>query len=365
MIVKITVLPGDGIGPEVMDAAISVMLHVGEQVGIRFDLTSRLMGGCSYDKYGTPLTDDTLQACYESDVVLLGAIGGPIWEVLPHDQKPESGLLKLRQSLELFSNLRPAIVYPALVNSSPLRPELVVNTDIMVIRELTGGIYFGLPRGYNDRSGWNTLVYTRQQVERIGHVAFEFASKRRNHVTSVHKANVLESSQIWRDVIHDVHKNYPQITLQDMYVDNAAMQIVRDPRQFDVLLTQNMFGDILSDITGAITGSLGMLPSASMGKKYALYEPVHGSAPDIAGKNIANPIAMMSSVAMMFAYSLNMGEVASLLDQAINRTLAEGFRTPDIETPGSRVVSTTEMRDHIMESLDELFEKSSLVTTTV
>jgi len=365
MKVKITVLPGDGIGPEVTDVALSILFFMGEQYGIELDLTSKLIGGSSYDQYNTPLTDDTLQDCYESDAVLLGAIGGTKWEDLPHEQKPESGLLKLRQSLELFSNLRPAKVYSSLVGASPLKPEIIDAIDILVVRELTSGIYFSTPRGYNIYSGWNTLRYTRKEVEQISRIAFEFASKRQNHVTSVHKANVLESSQFWRDVIHQVHRDYPQVALNDMYVDNAAMQLVRDPRQFDVLLTQNMFGDILSDIAGAITGSLGMLPSASLGKKHALYEPVHGSAPDISGKNIANPIAMISSVAMMFAYSFNLLDAANLIDFAINQTLSKGYRTQDIKTTGSRIVSTTQMGAYIEESLNELVEDTVLSTSIV
>ena len=365
MTYKVAVLPGDGIGPEVMDAAVSIMLYAGEHYGVEFELTSKLIGGCSYDKYGAPLTEDTLQACYESDVILFGAVGGQKWEPLLHDRRPEAALLKLRESLELFSNLRPVRAYSPLVDASPLRPDVFAGTDAMVVRELTGGVYFGIPRGFDEYRGWNTLAYTRPEVERIARVAFELASKRRSHVTSVHKANVLESSQFWKKVVHDVHADYPQVTLTDMYVDNAAMQLVRDPRQFDVILTQNMFGDILSDIGATLTGSLGMLPSASIGEKYALYEPVHGSASALAGQNKANPIAMIGSVAMMFAYSFNMQEAAAMLDQAIHRTLADGFRTADIATPGSTVVSTREMRDHIVENLRHLFDEPILAPTAV
>ena len=361
---KITLLPGDGIGPEVMDVAVPIMILVGDLYGIEFDLTTKLIGGSSFDKFERPLTKDTLQACSESDAVLLGAIGGPKWENLPHDRKPESGLLGLRQSLMLFSNIRPAKVYSSLAHSSPLKPEIITNTDILVIRELTSGIYFGTPRGFDKQSGWNTLSYTRPQIEQVSRVAFEFAIKRDSHVTSVHKANVLESSQFWKEIVHQVHKNYPQVELKDMYVDNAAMQLVRDPQQFDVILTQNMFGDILSDIAGAITGSLGLLPSASMGENHALFEPVHGSAPDISGKNIANPIAMISSIAMMFAYSLNLQEAADIMDQAINRALIEGYRTQDIYTPGTTDVSTTEMGDFIKKNIQEVFEKTSVSTST-
>lgn len=358
MTYKITILPGDGIGPEVMDAAISVLLQLAGKYKVNFKLTSKAVGGCSIEKYGGPITDDTLQACYESDAVLLGAIGGPKWDNLPHEKKPEKALLKLREALELFSNLRPAKIYPALVNASSLQPEVVVGTDVMVVRELTGGIYFGTPRGYNKKRGWNTLVYTRKEVERIARVAFELALKRRNYVTSVHKANILDSSQFWKAIVHEVHSDYPQIMLNDMYVDNAAMQLVRDPRQFDVILTQNMFGDILSDITAAVTGSLGMLPSASIGEKHALYEPVHGSAPDIAGQNKANPIAMISSIGMMLANSFHLKEAAKLLDQAIDSTLSDGSRTADIANSELKVLSTTEMRDKIMDAFSQEYEKN-------
>ncbi len=361
---KITILPGDGIGPEIMDAAVSVLNHVAGLYDVDFDFTEKLVGGCSIDKHGAPITDDTLQSCAESDAVLLGAIGAPQYDDLPHDQKPEKALLKLREALGLFSNLRPAKIYPALVDASSLKAEVISDTDIMIVRELTGGIYFGTPRGYDEERGWNTLVYTRPEVERIARVAFELALKRRSHVTSVHKSNVLDSSQFWKEIVHTIHADYPGVTLEDMYVDNAAMQLVRNPRRFDVILTQNMFGDIISDIAAMITGSLGMLPSASMGEKHALYEPVHGSAPDITGQNKANPIAMVGSVAMMLAYSFDMTEAAKLLDQAIDNILAAGYRTEDIATPESKVLSTTEMKDKIIDAFSRVYEEKTGVELT-
>ncbi len=354
---NITVLPGDGIGPEVMDVGVEIMVHVAERYGLQLDLTTKQVGGCSLDATGLPITDDTLEACYGAQAVLLGAIGGPQWEGLPHDKKPERALLRLREALGLYTNLRPARVYPALVEASSLRPEVVQGTDLLVVRELTGGIYFGEPRGYDHDRGWNTLVYTRGEVVRIARVAFQQATLRRKHVTCVDKANVLESSQFWREIVHEVHRDFPHIELVDLYVDNAAMQLVRDPGQFDVLVTQNMFGDILSDVASVITGSLGMLPSASIGDQHALYEPVHGSAPDIAGQNKANPLAMIASVAMMFATSFNLPEAAHLVDQAIEETLSAGYRTADIATTGATVVSTSDMGRRVKDAFDHLFQK--------
>lgn len=350
---KVILLPGDGIGPEVMDAAVAVMEHLAGIFKVDLQLTSMLVGGASIDDSGIPLTEETLQECQDADAVLLGAIGGPKWDDLPHDQKPERGLLRLREELGLFANLRPVRVYDSLVGASTLKPEVITGVDLLAVRELTGGIYFGEPRGYDRNRGWNTLVYTRPEVERIARVAFDLAAQRRNTVVSVHKSNVLESSQFWREVVHDVHKEYPSISLTDMYVDNAAMQLVRDPRQFDVIVTQNMFGDILSDAAAMITGSLGMLPSASLGNGHALYEAVHGSAPDIAGQNKANPLAMIASVGMMFTSSLNLPRAAQLLDQAIDRILADGYRTADIASPDSTTVTTDQMRDRIIEALQE------------
>jgi 3-isopropylmalate dehydrogenase len=357
MSVRVIILPGDGIGIEVMDAAVAVMGHMAGRFQVDFQSSTRLVGGVSIDDCGVPITDETLQACLDAEVVLLGAIGGPRWDDLPHDQKPERALLELREALELFTNLRPVKVYDSLVGASTLKSEVVTGIDLLVVRELTGGIYFGEPRGYDQDRGWNTLVYTRPEVERIARVAFDLATKRRGYVTNVHKANILESSQFWREIVQEVHREYPSITLTDMYVDNAAMQLVRDPRQFDVIVTQNMFGDILSDAAAMITGSLGMLPSASLGARHALYESVHGSAPDIAGQGKANPLAMIASVGMMFATSLDLPQAARVLDQAIDRTLADGYRTPDIAAPDSTVVSTDQMRDRIIETFDEEYDR--------
>ena len=365
MSIKITLLPGDGIGPEITDAAVEVMKHVAEKFDLSMELTEKPMGGNAYDAFGTPLPDDTLQACYNSDAVLLGAVGGYQWEELPHHLKPEAALLKLRKSLELFANIRPARVYSSFAADSSLKKEVLEGTDFIVLRELTGGIYFGQPRGYEEDRGWNTMVYRKNEIERIARRAFEIAKQRNSKVTSVDKANVLEVSQFWRNVVAEVHKDYPQIELQNMYVDNAAMQIVRDPRQFDVIVTSNMFGDILSDIAGMITGSLGMLPSASLGKKYALYEPVHGSAPDIAGQNKANPIAAIASVAMMFVLSFQMTKAADLIEKAIERTLAQGKRTADIYSEGCTLVNTAEMTKNILENFEEIYNEEALGVFTL
>lgn len=358
---KIALLPGDGIGPEVTDAAVKVLQFVAEKIGIDVSCSYHLMGGCSYDANGTPLTDGTLNACYDADAVFLGAVGGVKWESLPHHLKPEAALLKIRKSLGLFSNIRPAKVYDALLDASSLRPEVLSGTDIVIFRELTGGIYFGEPRGYDETKGWNTLVYSKEEVERIARKAFTVARQRNKMVTSVDKANVLDSSQFWRKVVHQVHEDFSDVKLSDMYVDNAAMQLVRNPKQFDVILTQNLFGDILSDVAAMITGSLGMLPSASLGEKYALYEPVHGSAPDIAGKNIANPLASIASIALMFSYSFNLSEIGLVIENAIAQTLEKGFRTADIYSEGMTLVSTTLMRDEVLKSLEEIFEEKKSV----
>ena len=364
---KLTILPGDGIGPEVIDAALAILDVVGNQFNLEFDLQMELVGGASLDIYGEPITDTALEKCKRSDAVLLGAVGGQKWDNLPQEKKPEKGLLKLRESLGLFSNLRPAIIFEPLADASSLKKNVIVGSDVLVVRELTGGIYYGEPRGYNNQEGFNTLRYRKNEVQRIAHVAFKLADKRNGHVTSVDKANVLDSSQFWRNIVHDVHMQYNHIPLTDMYVDNAAMQLVRDPKQFDVILTQNLFGDILSDITAMITGSLGMLPSASIGENHALYEPVHGTGPDIAGQNKANPIAMISSVAMMLEITLNFPEAAKQINTAIDTVLNEGVRTADIAHHDSAAVSTSEMRDYIIESFKEnvTYSESSIVEETV
>jgi len=348
---KLSILPGDGIGPEVMKSALSVLETVGQEYNLSFQYDSYLVGGSSIDESGSPITDEVIEACKDSDAVLLGAVGGPKWDSLPQDQKPEKGLLQLREALELYSNLRPATIYPSLVDASSLKPEVIQGADIMVVRELTGGIYFGSPRGMDDNEGWNTLRYTRTEVERITKTAFELARLRDGKVTSVHKANVLESSQFWKNVVADVHKTYSDVILDEMYVDNAAMQLVRDPKQFDVIVTQNMFGDILSDITAMITGSLGMLPSASVGEKYALYEPVHGTAPEIAGQNIANPIAMIASVAMLLEITCKHPSAAQSVKTGIESVLASGYRTAEVAKIEDNILSTTEMTAKIIESM--------------
>jgi len=352
MPIRITVLPGDGIGPEIMAAAMEVLDFVSRKFDIEFELTERSIGGASYEKFGVPLTDDTLQTCLNSDIVLLGAVGGYQWESLEHHLKPEAALLKLRKSLGLFANIRPAKPYQALLDGSSLKKEILQSTDFVVVRELTGGIYFGEPRGIEQNRGWNTMVYSRHEIERIAKIGFDLAMKRKKQLVSVDKANVLDCSQFWRSVVTQMHRKYPEVELRHLYVDNAAMQIVRDPGQFDVILTSNLFGDILSDIAGMITGSLGMLPSASLGEKYALYEPVHGSAPDIAGKNQANPIAMIASLAMMFRYSVSLPKAAVMIESAIEKSLAQGYRTADIAADGEKVVSTTEMTKIILENMN-------------
>ncbi len=359
MTYKVTLLPGDGIGPEMTRSAVKVMKYVAEKYDVTFELDEQLIGGCSYEKYGNPLTDKALQACYDSDVVFLGAVGGYEWEDLPHHLKPEAALLKLRKSLGLYTNVRPAKVYASFLDSSSLKNEVLQGTDFIVLRELTGGIYFGEPRGHDKDKGWNTMVYTREEVVRIARQAFKIAKQRDKKVTSVDKANVLDVSQFWREVVAEVHKDYPEIELTNMYVDNAAMQIVRNPKQFDVILTSNLFGDILSDIAGMITGSLGMLPSASLGKKYTLYEPVHGSAPDLVGQNKANPIASIASVAMMFEHSFQMTQAAELINRAIERTLEQGLRTVDIFSEGSRLVSTDEMTETITKNFEKIYNEQA------
>lgn len=349
---KIVSIPGDGIGPEVVASAVQVINVLAEKHNLEISIEEHLFGGASYDVHGEMLTAETLETCKNCDAVLLGAVGGPKWENLSHEKKPEAALLKIRKELGLFANLRPAKVYDALLGASSLKPEILSGTDFMVIRELTGGIYFGQPRGYDDNKGWNTMVYERYEVERIARLGFETAMKRKKQLTSIDKANVLECSQFWRNIVHEVHKDFPEVELTDMYVDNAAMQVVRDPKQFDVIVTKNLFGDILSDISGMITGSLGMLPSASIGSSHALYEPIHGSAPDIAGQNKANPIATIASVAMMFEHSFAMQHIADEIYRAVETVLESGMRTADIANPDDSVVSTNEITDAISASLE-------------
>ena len=338
---KIAVLKGDGIGPEIVNEAIKVLDAVSGKEGFNLEYNEYLIGGSAVDVFDNPCPDETIKGCLNSDAVLFGSIGGPKWDNLPKEKRPESGLLKLRKSLGLFANIRPAIIFDELVNASTLKPEVIKGVDLEVVRELTGGIYFGEPRYKDDNKAYNTMVYTRDEIERIARVAFEEAQKRRKKVTSVDKANVLEVSELWREVVEEVHKRYPLVELEHMYVDNAAMQLVRNPKQFDVILTGNIFGDILSDEASMIVGSIGLLPSASIGGKVGLFEPIHGSAPDIAGQGIANPIATILSAAMMLDY-LNETNAAERIKKAIKEVLAEGYRTKDIASFDAKEIVTTE-----------------------
>lgn len=354
---KIAVLAGDGVGREIVPEAVKVLKVVAEKFGHSFEFAPGDVGGQAIDKVGVPLPQDTLSLAKQSDAVLLGAVGGPKWEGLEYSLRPERALLGLREHLGLYANLRPAKLYPVLADASTLKREVIDGIDILVVRELIGGIYFGKPKGIEklpngDERGINTEVYTTEEIRRIAKVAFEAARKRRKKVTSVDKANVLESSELWRRVVIDVHKAYPDVELSHIYVDNAAMQLVRNPRQFDVMLCNNMFGDILSDEAAMLTGSIGMLPSASLGAQVGLFEPIHGSAPDIAGKNIANPIATIASAAMMLSYAFQLEKEAEAIELAIVKTLDLGYRTKDIQGPGARVVGTAEMGDAILRNLN-------------
>ncbi len=338
----IGVIKGDGIGPEIVDEAIKVLDAVAVVEDINFDYKEMLMGGAAIDATGVPLPDETVQGVKQCDAVLFGAIGGPKWDNLERHLRPESGLLGLRKAMGTYANLRPATVYDELVNASTLKPEVLKGVDIMVVRELTGGIYFGQPREELEDMAYNTMVYTRVEVERIARVAFDIAIKRDKRVCSVDKANVLEVSQFWRDIVEEVAKDYPEVALSHMYVDNAAMQLIRDPKQFDVILTGNIFGDILSDAASMLSGSIGLLPSASTGDSVGLYEPIHGSAPDIAGQGIANPIATIASAAMMLRYALGESAAADRIDNAIKKALAEGYRTGDIGAYDAKEICATE-----------------------
>lgn len=354
---KVAILAGDGIGPEITAEAVKVLAALQEHWGLDLVMESGLIGGAAYDATGTPLPDDTLALAQDSDAILLGAVGGPKWETLDISVRPEKGLLGIRSALKLFANLRPAILYPQLVGASTLKPEVVSGLDIMIVRELTGGIYFGQPRGVRclengEREGFNTLVYKESEIRRIAQVAFTIAMKRGRRVCSVDKANVLEVTELWREVVNEVAKEFPEVELSHMYVDNAAMQLIRAPKQFDVVVTTNMFGDILSDCAAMLTGSIGMLPSASLDQSgKGMYEPIHGSAPDIAGQGIANPLAIILSVAMMLRYSFNEPAPATRLEKAVGTVLDQGLRTPDIYSPGMSQVSTGAMGDAVVEAL--------------
>jgi len=354
---NVLVLPGDGIGPEIVSAAVKVLNKINSSMNLDLELDEALVGGSAIDVHGVPLPEETMAKAKTADAILLGAVGGPKWDQLDMAVRPEKGLLGLRSGLELFGNLRPAILYPQLAHASTLKPEVVSGLDILIVRELTGGIYFGQPRGVRtlengERQGYNTYVYSESEIRRIGKVAFESAQKRNKKLCSVDKANVLEVTVLWREIMDDMAKDYPDVELSHMYVDNAAMQLVRAPKQFDVVVTGNMFGDILSDAAAMLTGSIGMLPSASLDvNNKGMYEPCHGSAPDIAGQNKANPLATILSVAMMLRYSLNESAAADAIEKAVSDVLDQGYRTADIYSEGTNEVGTQEMSEAVLNAL--------------
>ncbi len=363
---SLLILPGDGIGPECMAQVRRVIDWMGEKRAVSFEVEEDLVGGAAIDAHGTPLTDATMDKALTADAVLLGAVGGPKWDELPFEQKPERGLLRLRKDMELFANLRPAICFDALVSASTLKPEVVAGLDIMIVRELTGGVYFGEPRGIEDlgggeRRGVNTQVYTSKEIRRLAAVGFELARKRQNRVCSAEKANVMETGVLWRQEVTKLREeSYADVELSHIYADNCAMQLVRNPKQFDVIVTDNLFGDILSDEAAMLTGSLGMLPSASLGtsdpagRRKALYEPVHGSAPDITGQDKANPLACLLSFSMMLRYSFDLGADADLIERAVEDVLGQGVRTADIVSEGATAVSTGAMGDAVLKALERL-----------
>ncbi len=353
---KIAVLPGDGIGPEIVREAVKVLEVLKSRHGLDIELEYGTIGGAGYDAESDPLPDSTLKLAKAADAILLGAVGGPQYDKLDRPLRPERGLLRIRKELNLFANLRPALLYPELAEASTLKPEVVAGLDIMIVRELTGDIYFGQPRGIEvrngERVGFNTMLYSESEVRRVAHVAFDIAMKRDKKLCSVEKANVLECSELWKEVVIEVSKEYPDVALSHMYVDNAAMQLVRAPKQFDVIVTGNIFGDILSDAASMLTGSIGMLPSASLDQNNkGMYEPIHGSAPDIAGKNIANPLATILSVAMMLRYTFADEQMAQRVDDAVRKVLQQGYRTGDIFSEGMRRVGCTEMGDAVVAAL--------------
>lgn len=354
---KILCLPGDGIGPEVVAEAVKLINVLKDKYGLAVELEQADIGGIAYDNHGHPLPNTTLDLAKQADAVLLGAVGGPKWEQLAYEYRPERGLLGIRAELDLFANLRPANTFAELASASSLKPELVAGLDIMIVRELTGGIYFGEPRGIKtlengEREAFNTMVYSESEIKRILHNAFQVAQKRNKRLCSVDKANVLQVSELWRELCNEVAKQYTDVEVSHMYVDNAVMQLIRDPKQFDVIVTGNLFGDILSDAAAMLTGSIGMLPSASLDENgKGMYEPVHGSAPDISGKGIANPLATILSVAMMLRYSLNQPKQADLIDTAVQKVLQQGLRTADILAAGESPISTSEMGDAVIAAL--------------
>jgi len=363
---KLLVLPGDGVGPEVMREVVRVIDWMDRRRRVSFDLTEDLVGGAAIDARGIAITEETVARAKEADAVLFGSVGGPKWDALGFDKRPELAILTLRRELGLFANLRPAVVLDPLVNASTLKPEVIKGLDLMIVRESTGGIYFGEPRGVEtlpdgSKRGVNTEVYTTMEIERVARVAFDLARKRQKRVCSVEKANVMESGLLWRQVVTSLHaRDYTDVELSHMYADNCAMQLVRNPKQFDVIVTSNLFGDILSDLASMLTGSLGMLPSATLGapdssgRRHALYEPIHGSAPDIAGKGVANPLAQMLSFAMLLRYSFDMEEDAALIERACTNVLASGLRTADVMAPGCAKVGTHVMGEAVLRELDKL-----------
>lgn len=363
----LTILPGDGIGPEAMAEVRKVIAWLEDTQSLSFTLHEDDIGGAAYEKYGQPLADETLEKCHASDAVIMGSVGGPQWDNVDYNLRPEAGLLRLRKEMGLFANLRPALVFDALIDASTLKPEIVKGLDILIVRELTGGVYFGEPRGIEDlgngqRRGVNTQVYETFEIERVGRVAFELARKRGNHVTSCEKANVMEAGKLWREDMTALHASeYSDVKLEHMYADNCAMQLLRTPSQFDVIVTDNLFGDILSDEAAMLTGSLGMLPSAALGEtgKPGLYEPVHGSAPDIAGQGKANPLATILSFAMALRYSLNLGMQADMIEAAVQDVLNGGTRTPDIMAEGCTECSTSEMGDALINALSQQKQKAA------
>jgi len=351
----IAVLPGDGIGPEVTREAVKVLRAVATRYQLSLDFHEAPVGGAAFEAAGTPLPDQTLDVCRRADAILFGAVGGLRWDSLPRTARPEQGILTLRKAFDLYANLRPAKLFPALTDASTLKREVVEGVDILVVRELTGGLYFGQPKGIESvpegERGVDTLVYTTPEIERIARIAFQAAQRRRKHLTSVDKANVLVTSELWRRVVTEVGKKFPQVGLDHMYVDNASMQLLRQPRFFDVIVAENTFGDILSDEAAMLTGSIGLLPSASLGNGVGLYEPIHGSAPNIAGQDKANPIAAILSAAMLLEYSLKAGTAAAAIEAAVSRVLDRGYRTPDIQQPGTQPVGTRRMGDLIAEAV--------------
>lgn len=349
----IVVLPGDGIGPEIVESAVEVLKEVGKKFNQTFTFTQCEIGGSSYDKYGEPLTDETIETCLSADAILLGAIGGPKYDNLPREVRPEQGLLKIRKALNLYANIRPVKGFKPLLHASPLKEEVVAGSDINIVRELTGGLYFGRPSERRDDGNTvvDTLVYTRKEIERIVEKGFESALVRDKRLTSVDKANVLESSRMWREIVEEKAKDYPDVTVEHMLVDSAAMKLITNPTSFDVIVTENLFGDILSDAASVLTGSIGMLPSASLSDTIGLYEPIHGSAPDIAGQGIANPLGTILSVAMMLRYSFNLNDAAAAIENAVEKTLEQGYHTGDLKIANGRLIGTEKMTEVVISNL--------------